>query len=98
MDIVIKESVYVKDNAQTYLVRSGTRGIEKDNILWFLDITGSHSIGFVKDTCTALPQIFSVTKTPADREVSIKQVLRAISECPLERDVQECLITKIQEL
>lgn len=97
MEVIIKDAIYVRSDAQVHLVRGGTRGIEQNNVIWFADVTGSINVGFTKDFCTETPQMFSVSKTPADREVSLRGVLKVVAES-VDGDTRDMLFNKFQQL
>lgn len=98
MDIKIKEPVYVRQDGNSYVVRPSTTGVEKDRVVYFPDVTRNVSVGFSRDFCFEYPQIFSVSRTMTDKEVSVKDVLKIVEAFPMGKEAKESLMQKLSEL
>lgn len=98
MNIRIKEPLYVHIDNNEYVVRPGTAGVEKNRVVFFHDVTRNAAVGFPRDCCLDNPQIFQVSRTLTDKEVSVKDVIRLVEDCSLPKDISENLIDKIRIL
>lgn len=77
------------------VVRSGTIGVEDKRQVFFADTTCSASIGFPKDFCLANKELFQVSRTVEDREISVKDVMVAIESAKLDKMKEELLMNII---
>lgn len=98
MDITIREPVYIVCDGQEYVVRPGTTGVEKDRVSFFYDCTRTVAVGFSRDYCLDNPKAFSVSKTILDKEVSLKDVMDAISKSDLPKSEIQKLYSIIKTL
>lgn len=97
MDVKIKEPLYILGDKE-YVVRPGTTGVERNKVLFFYDGTRTTAVGFTRDFCLENPQMFQVSKTLSDKEVSIRDVLRIIDESNLSPDEANSLYQRIKTL
>lgn len=98
MDIKIKESIYLLNKGQEYVVRAGTTGVERNKIVFFFDGTRTVAAGFPRDYCLENPELFQVSRTLTDKEVSVRDVLKVIDESSLPSDKHEELYMAIKSL
>ena len=78
MEVTIRETVYVSNGVNEYIVRQDTSGVERGQLVFFYDATKTVAIGFNKDFCVEQQSMFRVKRVITDREVSVKQVIRLI--------------------
>ena len=98
MDIRIKEPLYILSQGQEYVIRPGTVGVEKNRVVFFYDTTRTSAVGFSRDFCIENPQTFQVAKTLADKDISMRDVLRIIDESNLSSEQTEELYQRIKSL
>lgn len=98
MDIRIKEPLYILNHGCEYVVRAGTVGVEKNRVLFFYDNTRIAAVGFSREFCLENPQTFQVAETLTDKEVSLRDVLRAIDESGLPPEKVEEIYHRIKSL
>lgn len=83
MDIRVKEPLYIFCQGQEYVVRPGTVGVERNKVVFFYDVTKTAATGFSREYCLENPQTFQVSRTLSDKELSRKDVIKAIEESSL---------------
>ena len=98
MDIRIKETLYLHNNDTDYIVRANTMGVEKNKIVYFYDVTRTISVGFPRVFCTENPQMFQVSRTLSDREISITDAVKAIKELRLPPGISQLIEDKLNTL
>lgn len=98
MDIRIKEPLYLNNQGKAYVVRPSTVGVEKNHIVFFHDTTKANAVGFSRDFCLDNPQLFSISRTLSDKEVSVRDVLKVIDENISDTEILERLKMEIKSL
>ena len=98
MDIRIKESLFLRNGSQEYVVRCGSIGAEHNKVVYFYDVTKSMAVGFPRQFCIENPQMFQVSRTLSDREVSVNDVIKGLKEMNLPADIQRMLEDKVNSL
>lgn len=98
MDIKVKEPLYIVDKGYEHVVRPGTVGVERNRVVFFYDTTRTSAVGFSRDFCLENPQMFQVSRTLSDKEISVKDVLRVLSESGMPSDIVEQLGERIKSL
>ena len=56
------------------------------------------AVGFPRQFCIENPQMFQVSRTLSDREVSVSDVIKGLKELNLPADVQRMLEDKVNSL
>lgn len=82
MDIRIREPLYILHQDREYIVRPGTVGIERNKVVFFYDVTRTASVGYSREYCLENPQTFQVSRTLADKEISLKDIGKVLEEFP----------------
>ena len=98
MDIKVTEPLYVRNGGVEHVVRPGTSGTEKNKVVYFYDVTRSVAVGFAKDFCLENPQVFQVSRTLTDKEVSLRDVLRIIEETGFPHAALDDVYEKLKQL
>ena len=98
MDIRIKEPLYICHNGQDYIVRQGTVGVERKKVVYFYDVTRTVAVGYSRDFCLETPTLFQVSRNITDREVPIRDVLKAVESLELPIDIREGIINIVNNL
>lgn len=98
MDIRIKEPLYINQQGKEYVVRPSTVGVEKNHIVFFHDTTKANAVGFAKDFCIDSPQLFSISRTLTDKDVSVRDVLKIIDENVSDKETLERIKMEIKSL
>lgn len=98
MDIRIREPLYLLHSGQEYIVREGTVGVEKNKVVFFFDVTKTSAVGFSRDFCLENTQMFQVSRTLSDKDVSVRDVLKVIDESNLTSEQTHELYMKIKAL
>ena len=98
MTIRVKDTLYGKEGGNSFIVRQGTIGVERDKIVYFYDNTKSMAIGFPRDVCLNTPALFSVQRTIEDREVSVRDVVKIVENARITKDVMDEITTEILSL
>lgn len=81
MIINIKETLYINGKEEVpRVVKSGTRGVEKNGMVAFYDVTKTLAVSIPRETCINDPQMFSVKRVVDDREIPISDIIRAVAE------------------
>ena len=93
MDIRVKEPIYINCKGQEYVIRPGTIGVDKNKVVYFYEVTRSSSVGFSRDFCMENPQIFLVSRTLSDKEVSQRDVFKILDEY----NRKECTLSDVYE-
>lgn len=98
MDIRIKEPLYINQQGKEYVVRPSTVGVEKNHIVFFHDTTKTNAVGFSKDFCIDSPQLFSISRTLTDKDVSVRDILKIIDENVSDKETLERIKMEIKSL
>lgn len=98
MDIKIKDSIHILHQGQEYIVRPGTIGVEKNRVVFFHDVTRTAAVGYSREHCLENPQVFAVSRTLSDKEVSMSDVLKVIRELPLNPQIMGEVELKLKSL
>lgn len=98
MDIRIKEPLYLISEGTEYIVRQGTVGVERNKVVFFYDNTRTNAVGFSRDFCIENPQMFQIAKTLADKEVSLRDVLKVLDSCALPKHELDELCFKLKSI
>lgn len=98
MDIKIREPLYLQSGNTEYIVRQGTSGIDRNKVVFFYDNTRTMAVGFSRDFCLENPQMFQVSRTIADRSVSLRDVAHVIDKAPIDDKAKEILTYLVNEL
>lgn len=98
MDIRIKETVYVKSGDTEHVIRQGTIGADVKRVVYFPDTTRTVSVGFSRDFCLESPQLFSVSRTLSDSEISLKDVKKLLESTDMDEELRSLLQFKLEEL
>lgn len=98
MDIKVTEPLYVRNGGVEHVVRPGTTGTEKNKVVYFYDATRTIAVGFAKDFCLENPQVFQVSRTLTDKEVSLRDVLRIVETTGFPNDTVAEIYEKLKQL
>lgn len=99
MNIRTRETIYVLIDGEERVIRHGTIGVEKRKSVLFYDNTRTVAVAFEKETCLEMPQLFQVSRTLEDKDISSKDVISLIKEnVSLSQRDKEELIQQIQIL
>lgn len=98
MDINVKEPLYIHISGCDYIVRPGTIGVERNKVVYFWDVTKNAAVGFSRDFCLENPQMFNISRSLSDREVSLKDVFKVISDCGLTKRQMDELNQKLNSI
>lgn len=98
MDIRIREPLYLIQQGKDYIVRASTVGVEKNHIMFFYDTTKTNAVGFSRDFCIDNPQMFSISRTLTDKDVSVRDVLKVIDENVSDKETLERIKLNIKSL
>lgn len=97
MEIRSKVAFYAKEGEKTYQVPVNTAGVLRDGVIYFYDITKTMAVGFSKNVCEYEVGMFHVKKTIEDRQVSLRDVLRVVSNHDISMGDEE-LMMKLKSL
>lgn len=98
MEITLKEPLLVTYQHQERTIRQGTVALQRNNTAWFLDVTKTFSVGFPVDSCTDNPNLFKIARDIHDREVSVRDVILALSSCDIPDEHMAVIREKINSL
>ena len=82
MEILIRETMYVTQNGQDYVIGHSTIGVERKNIIYFYDTTKTVAVGFTLAYCKENRNLFLLNRSITDREVSVRQIVKIIETMP----------------
>lgn len=97
MDIRVKDAIYLQVEGHDYMVRPSTVGTEKKRIVYFPDNTRTVLVGFSRELCLE-NNLFSVNRTITDKDISLKDAIKAIEQSPLDKEVKDNLIFQLSAL
>lgn len=82
MRVTINETIYLLgSDGVPKVVRAGTVGIERENLVLFHDTMKTSSVGFTKEYILSdKNHLFAVTKGFSDREVSVRDVINILQK------------------
>lgn len=98
MDIRIKEPLYILHNGQDYVVRQGTVGVERKKVVYFYDVTRTVAVGYSRDFCLEATSLFQVSRNITDREVPVRDVIKAVESLEIPADIRDGIISIVNTL
>lgn len=98
MDVYIREPLSVYQDGKSYEIRTKTKGVISLGQVLFFDVTKTVAVAFAKDFCLETPTLFQIQRTITDKDVSLRDVFKVLSDSDLPDEVKRELSLKLNSL
>lgn len=98
MDVYIREPLSVYQDGKSYEIRTKTKGVVNLGQVLFFDVTKTVAVAFAKDFCLETPALFQIQRTITDKDVSLRDVFKVLSDSDLPDEVKRELSLKLNSL